>query len=786
MQQPHANHQVPYMNHRPPVTKESQSVQTDKTMKISENRVVNNYQSDITPVISKTTTKLGVPNPITSPVINPVIPKVPNINVTDINFLPRCQSANAAVNLGMERNDMETHYPSSSLQSSLGGSMNIVQSLQERIDPNLKPREKSKLRDVRVNSAHSKVEKVEKKSTKNDTPRSTPEPKMYGPEHPKMYGSEHNTSNTSARKPDTSSAAINVINAAPMTSKAETKPEAPKNKDFLKKEKANATKCDNKNTTVKHDRSCTSHQRVEQNDLNKMLPKFKYDNELVAKADYAMNQIPNYHTTHSQYQWTHWDPTRQLGTWDQHRFLDMKNTEKNYLDKFQSFNLPHLDQMQKSPQKLHQKDFHNITYGALSAAGGIYAATGLSHFKEAAKPPVSKSDYHQKNECKSNKQAKSTTSCQTQCEKKAEAQMKQHMMQRQTNKQQEAVACAEYRQQSPQTMTSPNCKNYQNGPCEKTDVDKKKKKEESPKEKEDVCQAPSPVMQSMGVYTPDSTSNSVHSVQYPACELDVSQLGLESPSSIGSDLSSPCSMLHMHPAPSPQYPHAAVHLPPINQPKQQKINHRNRNANNGSGGALGEAQKAGLRLAHTPPARHRATPPAQQHAQAAGAAGYGGGYLSFPQQQQYTQSWPPSCSLAKLQQMAEANQHTQVTGAGGSVGYAHGKYYATNQLEPAPTPPRNPRNTPSNLSPMQHMQMAPASRMSPNLNPQIIGPYINGYRVPPQQQFNNLPVQMMNVQPGVQYPGPDPRAQQPNVYYAGYINPPPPLAMQPLNSTMRR
>lgn len=41
-----------------------------------------------------------------------------------------------------------------------------------------------------------------------------------------------------------------------------------------------------------------------------------------------------------------------------------------------------------------------------------------------------------------------------------------------------------------------------------------------------------------------------------------------------------------------------------------------------------------------------------------GGAGYQGGYLSFQQQQQYhSGGWPPSCSLAKLQQMAEAPQH---------------------------------------------------------------------------------------------------------------------------------
>jgi hypothetical protein len=115
-------------------------------------------------------------------------------------------------------------------------------------------------------------------------------------------------------------------------------------------------------------------------------------------------------------------------------------------------------------------------------------------------------------------------------------------------------------------------------------VDKKPraKKEDSPKEgKEELCEAVSPALQSMGVYTPDSTSNSVHSVQYPACELDVSQLGLESPTSIGSDMASPCSLMHMHAQPSPQYPQSSIHIPSImtqpNQPpKQQKINNRNR------------------------------------------------------------------------------------------------------------------------------------------------------------------------------------------------------------------
>lgn len=601
-----------YMNHRVNASKESQAVQTEKVQKTTEaSRVINNIP-DI-PVINKPPTKLEVPHPISSPVINPVIPKVPN--VTDINFLPRCQSANAAVNLGLERTDLDPNFVNS-MQNSLGGSMHIVPNQsqnQEKSDPNAKPREKSKLRDVRVNSAHSKLEKPEKKQGKNDTPRSTPEPKMFFP--------EQNTQ-TSGRKPETS-VPTNVINTTAVTSKVETKTtnEAPKKQDFYKKEKSNAAKCDSKNVSVKHDKTCSSQLNLkpDQNDLNKMMPKFKYDNELMPKADYAMNQIPNYHTTHAQYQWAPWDHTRIQGTWE-NRFLDMKNTDKNYLDKFQGFNLPHLEQMQKSPQKLHpkydQKDFHNIAYGALSASGALYATTAsLPHFKETKTPTSKSSDCSQKNDCKPAKQSKTTTACQTQCEGKKsqaqqrnEAQMKQMMQHQANNKQQEAVtSCAEYRQQSPQVLTSPGCKTSfgQNGPCaqDKSDIEKKarqhSKKEDKDGGKEESCDgaAMSPALQSMGVYTPDSTSNSVHSVQYPACELDVSQLGLESPSSIGSDLASPCSMLHMpHPAPSPhahhahhahaQYSHAhALHLPAMpgqgqsqsqSQPKQQKITNRNR------------------------------------------------------------------------------------------------------------------------------------------------------------------------------------------------------------------
>lgn len=55
-------------------------------------------------------------------------------------------------------------------------------------------------------------------------------------------------------------------------------------------------------------------------------------------------------------------------------------------------------------------------------------------------------------------------------------------------------------------------------------------------------------MQSMGVYTPDSTTNSVHSLhQYGPCDLDVNQLELESPASIASDMASQNSVESIRP-----------------------------------------------------------------------------------------------------------------------------------------------------------------------------------------------------------------------------------------------
>ncbi|CAO1407928.1 unnamed protein product [Diamesa tonsa] len=168
-------------------------------------------------------------------------------------------------------------------------------------------------------------------------------------------------------------------------------------------------------------------------------------------------------------------------------------------------------------------------------------------------------------------------------------------------------------------------------------------------------------IQSMGVYTPDSTTNSVHSLHhYGPCDLDVNQLELESPASIASDMASQnsvesirppsvlpqqinqysdCSMQqqplsHMNippthvthvPTSSPQHQivnnsnqvaNQTMHQQQQQQQQQQqaatsnsrKMNQMNRAGNNGNGGA---ARSSTPKM----PSRNTATPGLQNHQQ---------------------------------------------------------------------------------------------------------------------------------------------------------------------------
>lgn len=77
---------------------------------------------------------------------------------------------------------------------------------------------------------------------------------------------------------------------------------------------------------------------------------------------------------------------------------------------------------------------------------------------------------------------------------------------------------------------------------------------------------------SMGVYTPDSTTNSVHSLHYGQCDIEIGQLGLESPTSISSDMASQNSVEAVRPPSviSQQHTPQQQQQPPSTPQQQQQ------------------------------------------------------------------------------------------------------------------------------------------------------------------------------------------------------------------------
>lgn len=595
-------------------------------------------------ILDKDINKSITPAPIVSPCTGHSEPNQENIKMQNTNeqqipsefsqkIITTSNNPMCSINNPIMSTHVSTIASNNSIPTSCENTHFALNSITDEVKQDnlnvIKPvREKSKLRDVRVNSAHNKLDKGDKKMAKPDT---NFQPSI--PQQPKTFFSEQEP----IKKPSEPINTINANNVLPVGCKTDNKMhDSTKKPDFYKKEKAVNAKSSDKGSVSKHEKGCSKPDQTDVN-VNKSIPKFKYESDLVGKTEYALNQIPNYHSTHPQYQW--WDPTRLHGSWDQNRYLDIKNTEKPYYDKYQSFNLTHLDNMPKSPQKhkYDQKDFHNLAYTTLSAST-FYQATSLAPPFKEAKTPQSKTEYNnQKTEsCKVASRQSKNSGCQSQCDNKTknsinafpkDNHIKQIMDQHVSNQNKAANDVGgppfnmsqTYERQNAQIINSSvvnsQCKNNsdhynhtsvsthqtnsspcgiqeksRNDSCEKKNSHQTCKKEEMSKDntsqqissqKEEICQSVSPALPSMGVYTPDSTSNSVHSVQYNPCELDVSQLGLESPSSIASDLASPCSMLHMHPSPQhvPHPIHSSIHIPPImtgNQGKQKNVHNRNR------------------------------------------------------------------------------------------------------------------------------------------------------------------------------------------------------------------
>ncbi|KAF5306278.1 hypothetical protein FQA39_LY08976 [Lamprigera yunnana] len=181
---------------------------------------------------------------------------------------------------------------------------------------------------------------------------------------------------------------------------------------------------------------------------------------------------------------------------------------------------------------------------------------------------------------------------------------------------------------------------------------------------------------SMGVYTPDSTTNSVHSLHYGQCDLDVSQLGLESPTSISSDMASqnsvestrPPSVLPSHntqPQMQPSYECSVQHnmqqsitqqvqqntTVPASSPQQNNINQQISMppvSQHQSATSKRQMQQQRNR-SNTPSTKQhssvRSTPPSSQHA---------------PIQQQRQRATPPTAQSHHHMQVSPTQNQQQV------------------------------------------------------------------------------------------------------------------------------
>ncbi|KAJ8679953.1 hypothetical protein QAD02_015740 [Eretmocerus hayati] len=212
-----------------------------------------------------------------------------------------------------------------------------------------------------------------------------------------------------------------------------------------------------------------------------------------------------------------------------------------------------------------------------------------------------------------------------------------------------------------------------------------------------------PDLPSMGVYTPDSTTNSVHSLHYGQCDLDVSQLGLESPTSIASDLASQNSV---------ERPPSV--LPTIsNQPQQQQV-------------SVATISSAPMQMNTQPQPPNSQMPPGLQAQQTH--------QQPPPPQQQY-----PDCSLSQHSSAHVAMQQHQMQ---------HSDKSAYHQQPLTPQPLQQPR-TPQSHTP----QSLPTHSPQPLSQPHTPQP------IPQTHTPQPMPAQSLTPQPLTPQPPQSSRSQ---------------------------
>lgn len=212
--------------------------------------------------------------------------------------------------------------------------------------------------------------------------------------------------------------------------------------------------------------------------------------------------------------------------------------------------------------------------------------------------------------------------------------------------------------------------------------------------------SPSTDIPSMGVYTPDSTTNSVHSLHHSyQCDLDVAQLGLESPASIASDIASQNSVENVRP------PSVASHSQ-MNQFSDCSIQQQHQQQTN---------------QAHI----HMAIQHHQQQQTNAARGGYQLVPNEIPMNHQQNAQNQQQNSNRKMAQQSQ-QQHMQAVSAQ--------QVRATNNR--SVTPKATPRNT-STPSLQQQQQHAASQRAQRTATPNTVQQQM----VSPNQQIHNLNMQ---------------------------------------------
>jgi hypothetical protein len=349
------------------------------------------------------------------------------------------------------------------------------------------------------------------------------------------------------------------------------------------------TPINNQNNYPKNDKSQTSNQS-KQHALDIAHSKIQYP---------SMNQFANY-SSHTAYGWNHIpvDATSFYGYNIPH--LDPKNTKSqnsyqidlatsmaynaNLTQNLYSNYQYQQEQYQQNYQQNYQQQqnmFNNATLASSQSQTSTQTPTASVKDKKDKKSDKHKSKINEQmnydpNSCSASKQHqqsynKSMKQNQKNVDKlnenalmintkQAQQQQAQQAQQQQANAnchmnvvQQQLTAQQNNQQQQQQQQQMVKSNNMNNSLMPSTGCNKNYQTEEMHQQHMDQTMMshqqtpPSSDIASMGVYTPDSTTNSVHSIHYAQCDLDVNQLDLESPASIASDMASQNSVESIRP-----------------------------------------------------------------------------------------------------------------------------------------------------------------------------------------------------------------------------------------------